>query len=381
MKEQVIMHQLGKVVLFGSGETSATGRKIFAEILETLPRGLKVALVETPAGFELNSSQVIGRVAEFFKQRLQNYAPQVEVIAARKRGTTLSPDAEEIVAPLLEADMIFLGPGSPTYAVRQLKDSLAWYYLIVRHRLGATLVLASAATIAFSSLALPVYEIFKVGEDVHWKPGLDFFGLYGMSLVFVPHWNNTEGGAELDTRFCFMGAPRLKELLEQLPSGYTLIGIDENTALVLDVQSDQAHVRGVGGVTLIHANSVCSTPGEKQAHDDLFVWVQALGSHIHRYEHGESFPLEVCCPFGELSDGAGIPEEIWQRAIRAQRTLSAQPRAEQEIPEEVLALVALRQKARQEKNWLEADALREQLAALGWQILDTPEGPQIKPIA
>jgi len=60
----------GPVVLFGSGET--------------------------PAGFELNSPQVAGRVAEFLEHHLQNYDPQVKVIPARKRGTAFSPDSSRV---------------------------------------------------------------------------------------------------------------------------------------------------------------------------------------------------------------------------------------------------------------------------------------------
>ena len=206
----------GPIVLFGSGETSPSGRKVFDSILRRMPMRPRLALLETPAGFELNSPRVIGRVVDFLVHRLKNYQPRVEIVAARKRGTPFSPDNVEIVTPLLSADLIFMGPGSPTYAVRQLRDSLAWHYLLARHRLGAALVLASAAAIALSACALPVYEIYKVGEDLHWKEGLDFFGLYGLELVFIPHWNNHEGGDELDTRHCFMGESRFTHLLEML---------------------------------------------------------------------------------------------------------------------------------------------------------------------
>ena len=95
----------GPVVLFGSGETSPSGRKVFDSLMRKLPPGPRVALLETPAGFELNSGQVIGRVGEFLQVRLQNYQPQIGIIRARARGTALSPDNPEIVAPLLEADM------------------------------------------------------------------------------------------------------------------------------------------------------------------------------------------------------------------------------------------------------------------------------------
>ena len=153
----------GLIVLFGSGETSPSGRKIFEEVYRSLPPVPKTILLETPAGFEPNSSRVIGRVKDFLLHRLQNFHLDIKIVPARKRGTFFSPDNAAIVAPLLSADLIFMGPGSPSYAIRQLSDSLAWDYLVARHWLGAALVLASAATVAISSCALPVYEIYKVG--------------------------------------------------------------------------------------------------------------------------------------------------------------------------------------------------------------------------
>ena len=41
-------------------------------------------------------------------------------------------------------------------------------------------------------------------------------------------------------------------------------------------------------------------------------------------------------------------------------------------------LAALRQKARESKNWPEADRLRKELLALGWMVKDTPQGPELK---
>ena len=58
-------------------------------------------------------------MGEFLKMRLQNYNPIVDVVPARKRGTPFSPDDPNILRPLLQANIIFMGPGSPTYAVRQ----------------------------------------------------------------------------------------------------------------------------------------------------------------------------------------------------------------------------------------------------------------------
>ena len=45
---------------------------------------------------------------------------------------------------------------------------------------------------------LPVYEIFKAGSDLYWADGLNVLGAFGLELAIVPHWNNTDGGADVD---------------------------------------------------------------------------------------------------------------------------------------------------------------------------------------
>ncbi len=48
-------------------------------------------------------------------------------------------------------------------------------------------------------------------------------------------------------------------------------------------------------------------------------------------------------------------------------------------PQEVQALLEQRQAARAAKDWAAADALRDQIAAAGWRIDDTPNGPRLEP--
>lgn len=52
--------------------------------------------------------------------------------------------------------------------------------------------------------------------------------------------------------------------------------------------------------------------------------------------------------------------------------------AETSIPDEVLVLLEQRQNARREKRWADADALRDQITAAGYEVEDTPQGPRIK---
>jgi cysteinyl-tRNA synthetase len=51
---------------------------------------------------------------------------------------------------------------------------------------------------------------------------------------------------------------------------------------------------------------------------------------------------------------------------------------EEEVPEEIIALVVARQVARSEKRWKDADALRDQVIEAGYEIEDTPQGPKVK---
>lgn len=49
-----------------------------------------------------------------------------------------------------------------------------------------------------------------------------------------------------------------------------------------------------------------------------------------------------------------------------------------QVDDEVVKMADLRQKARANKDWAEADRLRDELAARGWMVQDTADGPKLK---
>ena len=240
----------GLIALFGSGETSSQGRKIHDYLLSRLPVPVQVAILETPAGFQPNAEGVNLKIQQFLEKSLQNFKPQIELVAARRKGSAYDPDDPATVAALAHADYIFAGPGSPTYAVRQWRDSLAWRMMRARWEAGATLAFASAATISVGTRVLPVYEIYKCGADLGWETGLGLLSEF--DLTIMPHWNNAEGGAGLDTSHCFMGLERFNELYAMLPPETTVLGIDEHTACIIDPLARQCRVLGAGEVTVMH---------------------------------------------------------------------------------------------------------------------------------
>jgi peptidase E len=167
----------------------------------------------------------------------------------KAKETAESYEAMHTFQELREANFVLIGPGSPTYAVRQWRQSPIPEILTERVAAGNCLVAASAAALTVGRFTLPVYEIYKVGEDLHWVDGMDILGPFGFNLVVIPHWNNAEGGTH-DTRFCYMGEARLRQLESLLPGDVSIFGLDEHTACLLDFEKDEAVIRGIGSVTL-----------------------------------------------------------------------------------------------------------------------------------
>ena len=239
--------------------------------------------------------------------------------------------------------------------MRQLVGSLAWDYIRARHRLGASLTLASAATIALGKKALPVYEIYKVGEDPHWKDGLDFFQPFGLSLVIVPHWNNSEGGTEVDTSRCFVGRQRFDPLADQLDPEITIVGLDEHTGLVIDFSRETCLVIGKGEVHLVKAGV------ERTFTSDANFSIFELGKYV---------PL--------ADPASGIDPENWQTVLKA--SLTPKPADSGPMPSmEVMALLEKRRLARVSKEWRKSDELRDLILASGWKVIDTPDGQKLQP--
>jgi cysteinyl-tRNA synthetase len=53
---------------------------------------------------------------------------------------------------------------------------------------------------------------------------------------------------------------------------------------------------------------------------------------------------------------------------------------ELDVPDEARALLAAREEARSARDWAEADRLRDELRALGFEVRDGPDGPELRPL-
>lgn len=247
------------LAVMGSGETAPTmveiHKRLIARAAADDPAGTAV-LLETPYGFQENAADITSRAQAYFARSVgvavASAGLRATVDAAPDRPDAATEDSARGVATVLRARWLFAGPGSPTYALRQWTGSPVAEALRERmHRPGVT-VFSSAAACTVGRLTLPVYEIYKVGQEPAWLPGLDLLAAFGISAAVIPHFDNAEGGSH-DTRFCYLGERRLRVMEAQLPPDAGVLGVDEHTAALFDGGRREVRVQGRGALTVRRA--------------------------------------------------------------------------------------------------------------------------------
>lgn len=233
------------LTIMGSGETAPTMVKVHRELVARLA-DKRAVLLDTPYGFQENAPELATRAVEYFRTSIN-----VEIIPA---GLVAFDGADPVALQqginlVDDATYVFAGPGSPTYALRQWKDTRVPEMLHTKLRDGGIVTFASAAALTLGTRTVPVYEIYKCGEDPYWLPGLNLLGDLGIPAVVIPHYNNAEGGHH-DTRFCYLGERRLRMLEAELDNGEYVLGVDEHTGVVIDFDAASARVVGNGVLTL-----------------------------------------------------------------------------------------------------------------------------------
>jgi hypothetical protein len=239
-------HMPHVLCIMGSGETTPTMVSVHADLLSRLgPRPVPAVLLDTPFGFQENAADISDRTVAYFRDRV---GFPISVASFRNREQATALEYETMLARLAEARYVFAGPGSPSYALRQWRDTAVPDLLAAKLRDGACVTFASAAAVGLGVCSLPVYEVYKVGEAPRWLDGLDLLAVTGLRAAVVPHYNNAEGGTH-DTRYCYMGERRLRILEELLPEGVAILGVDEHTAAIFDIDLATVSIRGRGGLT------------------------------------------------------------------------------------------------------------------------------------
>ncbi|MEN9804028.1 MAG: hypothetical protein RIS41_875 [Actinomycetota bacterium] len=416
------------LTIMGSGETAPTMMKHHRDLIARLPGEPLAVVIDTPYGFQENAPELASRAVEYFRKSVGH---PIEVAGlTRLKGVDVLA-VETGLSRLRRADYVFAGPGSPTYALTQWSGSPVPD--IVREKLerGGAVTFASAAALTLGRFTVPVYEIYKVGQEPHWLEGLGVLDVVGLDVAVIPHYDNAEGGHH-DTRFCYLGERRLRMLEDELPDGVHVLGVDEHTGVVIDIDADTATVVGNGSITVrvrgsstviengrtvpvdalrdpsrgatsMHTSSVAPTSDSSSPmvdHEDQASGSSTSTSLADDVTRAES-EFDAALAAGD-SEGAvravldlestirlwsadTLQSDAMDRAHAALRSMIvrlgevavkglADPRAAIEPVMQVV--LEVRRRVREEKRYDLSDLLRDRLAEVGLEIRDTPSGPE-----
>jgi hypothetical protein len=384
------------LVLMGSGETTPTMVTPHQRILAAVGDGARVVL-DTPYGFQENADDLSARTVEYFAH---NIGQHVDVVSLRDATTAGAVAIEVVAARVAEAAWLFAGPGSPSYLARQwlatsLPDVLR-ARLLDATRPSAT-VFASAAACTVGRLAIPVYELYKVGEAPHWREGLDLLRPLGLDAIVVPHYDNAEGGTH-DTSCCYVGERRLRILETELDPSTWVLGVDEHTAAIIDLDARALRVEGRGRVVLrVRGAEHVLDPGTTIALGELLDTVAQLGAvrPIDAHVTGDARPVAgggaddafaaavgrgdligaADATVGLLGAAGGLHDDVRAAVVRQVAALARIAQAGMHehrglIAPHVETLLDLRRQARVERRYADADTIRDALLAAGIEVRD-----------
>jgi cyanophycinase-like exopeptidase len=411
------------LTIMGSGETTPTMARVHRQVLDRLgERPVPAVILDTPYGFQENATEITERAVDYFRSTVGATFSVASFRAADADALT----RETALVRIRDARLVFTGPGSPSYALRQWSGSEIPRLLADKLTRGGAVTMASAAALTLGRYTIPVYEIYKVGEAPRWLDGLDLLTPLGLPVAVVPHYDNAEGGSH-DTRFCYMGERRLAVLEAELPPEVFILGVDGHTALVLDLDEGSGSVLGLGTVTVRKDGRSTVFPAGSQitiaelvaaAHGDTHRSVvpaaksatasggtpaglpaggptSPLREEVARLEATFATSLDECDAAAAVRAILALEETIqsWSHdtdqtdalanarsalrsAIVCLGELAAEGSGDPEdrIRPFVDALLEQRVRAREARDWTASDAIRDRLLAAGIELHDAADG-------
>jgi hypothetical protein len=393
------------LVVMGSGETAPTMVKPHRALFDRLGTASAV-LLDTPYGFQENAADISHKAVGYFAASVGRTVEVANWPVAPPPGLA----KERALAAIRAAGWVFAGPGSPTYALRQWRGSPIPELLADKLSSGGAVVFASAAALTLGSHTVPVYEIYKAGFAPTWEPGLDLVRrATGLPAVVIPHYDNAEGGHH-DTRFCYLGERRLSIMESTLPEESFILGVDEHTGVILDLDAASATVIGNGTLTIrrhgestvyptgtvltfadlaaAHAPTVAPPPPvvDESTVDELPS--DSLAHEAERLEAvfaaaADTQDIDGCV--GAILDLEQVlldwsadtltsPEGEQARATLRRMVVRLGQLASVGAGPFVDVLLELRARARAAKDFAASDWIRDQLDSAGIEVRDTPEG-------
>ncbi len=224
----------GPIALVGSGEYLP----VMLDVERGLLAGRPPRYVQIPTAAAPEGPDVVAMWTELGQEQAKRLGVQSVPLLVRDRSDADDPAAVELVAG---AGLIYMSGGNPAHLAGSLRGSALWAGILGAWRSGAALAGCSAGAVAMTGWVPHLRAPHRPVD-----PGLGLLP----HLRVIPHFDKVLGWApDLLTR-----------VLLHAPAGVTVLGIDEDTALVGGPREWQ--VQGRQSVwTLGHGARVEHRPG------------------------------------------------------------------------------------------------------------------------
>jgi cyanophycinase len=196
----------GPIALVGAGEYLPVMTDIEGALISgRAPRYVQLATAAAPEG-----AATLRRWHALGKQQADRLAVEQVVVDVRTREDA---DNSAFAAAIGGAGLIYLSGGNPAYLAETLRDTAVWRAIVAAHVAGAAVAGCSAGAMALSDWAPRIRDLTREQPS-------------GLGLVphvrVIPHFDTMPSRVPDVLRNALLG----------LPAGTTLLGIDEDTAVV-----------------------------------------------------------------------------------------------------------------------------------------------------
>jgi len=204
----------GPLALVGSGEYTDAMLDVDRDLLDGRPpRYVQIPTAAAPEG-----PARLGYWVELGRRHAERLGVAAVPLVVRDRGEADDP---AVADQITGAGLIYLSGGRPTFLADTLRDTALWRAIVEAWRAGAALAGCSAGAMAFGDWVPEVRRRSRPPQSG--RPGRGGPGLGLLPhLRVLPHFD------------AFMG--RMPDLmlrpLTRAPEGVTVVGIDEDTALM-----------------------------------------------------------------------------------------------------------------------------------------------------
>ena len=198
----------GPVALVGSGEYLPVMTQVEGLLLQgRAPRYVQVPTAAAPEG-----EASLARWVELGRLQAERLGVEAVPVVARDRAQADDP---ELAALVEGAGLVYLSGGNPPYLASTLRGTRLWEAIRTAWEGGAALAGCSAGAIALTGWVPDIRHPLRDPD-----PGLGAFP----DLRVIPHFD----------RFVGWMPDLVGRYLAKAPEGVTVLGIDEDTAMVSD---------------------------------------------------------------------------------------------------------------------------------------------------